>query len=43
MRYAVPVSGGVVATHFGHCEHFALVDVDEDRKEILRKELVPSR
>jgi len=29
MRYAVPVSGGVVATHFGHCEHFALVDVDE--------------
>jgi len=42
MRYAVPVSGGVVATHFGHCEHFALIDVDEERKEILRKELTPS-
>ena len=42
MRYAVPVSGGVVATHFGHCEHFALIDVDKEKKEILRKELVPS-
>jgi len=42
MRYAVPVSGGMVASHFGHCEHFALIDVDEEKKEILRKELVPS-
>jgi ATP-binding protein involved in chromosome partitioning len=42
MRYAIPVSGGMVSLHFGHCEHFALIDVDEDRKEIIRKELVPS-
>jgi len=42
MRYAVPVSGGIISPHFGHCEHFALVDVDEDRKEITGKELVPS-
>ena len=42
MRCAVPVSGGMVSPHFGHCEHFALFDVDEERKEILRKELVPS-
>ena len=42
MRYAIPVSGGMVSPHFGHCEHFALIDVDEDRKEIIRKELVPS-
>ena len=42
MRYAVPVNGGVVSPHFGHCEHFALIDVDEDRKEIIKKELVPS-
>ena len=39
MRYAIPVSGDMVATHFGHCEHFALIDVDVDRKEIIRKEL----
>ena len=42
MRYAVPVSGGVVSPHFGHCEHFALIDVDDESKEILRKELIPS-
>jgi len=42
MRYAVPVSGGAVSLHFGHCEHFALIDVDEDKKEIIKKELVPS-
>ena len=42
MRYAVPVSGGMVSAHFGHCEHFALIDVDEQRKEIVGKELIPS-
>jgi len=42
MRYAIPVSGGVISPHFGHCEHFALIDVDEDRKEIIRKEIIPS-
>jgi predicted Fe-Mo cluster-binding NifX family protein len=42
MRYAIPVSGGMVSEHFGHCEQFALIDVDEEGKKILRKELVPS-
>ena len=42
MRYAIPVSGNMVSTHFGHSEHFAFIDVDEERKEILRQELVPS-
>jgi len=42
MRYAVPVSGGMVAAHFGHCEYFVLIDVDEERKEILGKEFVSS-
>ena len=42
MRYAIPVSGGMVSTHFGHCEQFALIDVDEEQREILSKELVPS-
>jgi len=42
VRYAVPVSSGGLSVHFGHCEHFALIDVDEEKKEILRKELVPS-
>jgi ATP-binding protein involved in chromosome partitioning len=42
MRCAIPVSGGVLSPHFGHCEHFALFDIDEPSKKILRKELVPS-
>ena len=42
MKYAVPVSGGVVSAHFGHCEQFALIDVDETKKQILKKELVNS-
>jgi len=42
MRYAIPVSGGVVSQHFGHCEQFVLIDVDEERKEILKKEFISS-
>ena len=42
MKYAVPVSGGIVSAHFGHCEQFALIDVDEAKKQILKKELVNS-
>ena len=42
MRYAIPVSSGGLSAHFGHCEHFALIDVDDEKKEILRKELVLS-
>lgn len=40
MKYAVPVSRGVLCPHFGHCEQFALIDVDESKKEIVKKEFV---
>ena len=42
MRYAVPIADGRIATHFGHCEQFALFDVDEAKKEIVRKETIDS-
>ena len=42
MRYAVPVSGGIMSPHFGHCEQFALFDVAEDKKEIISQELLAS-
>jgi predicted Fe-Mo cluster-binding NifX family protein len=42
MRFAVPVTEGKVAAHFGHCSHFALFDVDEATKTIVKKEVVPS-
>ena len=28
MRIAIPISEGRLAQHFGHCEKFALIDVD---------------
>ena len=42
MRYAVPVTDGRLAAHFGHCEHFALIDVDEATKTIVHKKLLAS-
>ncbi len=40
MKYAVPVTGGKMSLHFGHCEQFAFSDVDEQKKEITRKEFI---
>jgi ATP-binding protein involved in chromosome partitioning len=40
MKYAIPVSAGRVCPHFGHCEQFALIDVDEVKKTILGKKMV---
>jgi len=34
MRIAIPLVQGKLSLHFGHCEEFALVDVDEKTKEI---------
>ncbi len=34
MRIAIPITGGKLSAHFGHCEEFALVDVNEQTKEI---------
>lgn len=37
MKIAIPVQGGQASRHFGHCESFALYEVDHDRKAILSK------
>jgi len=42
LRYAVPIVGGKVAAHFGHCSHFVFFDVDETRKTIVKKEIIAS-
>jgi Mrp family chromosome partitioning ATPase/predicted Fe-Mo cluster-binding NifX family protein len=42
MRIAVPVTDGVLSSHFGHCERFVLFDVGADGKTIgHRQELTP--
>jgi len=38
MRIAIPLADGKLAMHFGHCERFALVDVDAAEKKILKRE-----
>jgi ATP-binding protein involved in chromosome partitioning len=40
MRIAIPVASGKLCPHFGHCEHFALIDVDPNTKAIVKQELV---
>lgn len=40
MRFAVPVSGGMLSPHFGHCEQFALIDVNDAIKAVVNKQLV---
>ncbi len=32
MRIAIPVTGGKLSAHFGHCEEFALIEVDRENK-----------
>ncbi|MEW6379543.1 MAG: iron-sulfur cluster carrier protein MrpORP [bacterium] len=38
MRIAIPIADGKLSMHFGHCGHFALVDVDPAAKKILKRE-----
>lgn len=35
MKVAIPLAEGKLSMHFGHCEKFALVDVDPTSKKIL--------
>ena len=38
MRIAIPVANGTLCMHFGHCEQFALIDVDEASKAVTGTE-----
>ncbi len=38
MRIAIPLVNGRLSLHFGHCQEFALIDVDEDTKTISGKQ-----
>ena len=40
MRIAIPLAAGQLCLHFGHCEQFALVDVDAQTKTITNQTLV---
>lgn len=38
MRIAIPLTNGRLSLHFGHCECFALLDVDAGGQRILGRE-----
>lgn len=40
MRIAIPITDGKLSAHFGHCQQFAIIDVDKDNKNIKSQELV---
>jgi len=40
MKIAIPVADGKLCMHFGHCEQFALLDVDEKAKKVTGKRML---
>ncbi|OGV35976.1 MAG: chromosome partitioning protein ParA [Lentisphaerae bacterium GWF2_45_14] len=40
MKIAIPTAAKKLCMHFGHCEEFALIDVDSTAKKILKTEYV---
>ncbi len=40
IKIAIPVAEGALCLHFGHCEQFALFDVDPDKKTIQGKQIL---
>ncbi|RKY04172.1 MAG: ATPase [Planctomycetota bacterium] len=42
MKVAIPLAQGKLTLHFGHCEQFSIIDVNEETKEIAgREDLTP--
>lgn len=40
MNIAIPVAAGKLCMHFGHCEQFALVEVDDQTRETKNTRLL---
>ncbi len=40
MKIAIPVADGKLCMHFGHCDQFALLDVDEKAKTVTGKRML---
>lgn len=38
MKFAIPTNGGKLCLHFGHCEVFTFIEVEETSKAIIGKE-----
>ena len=42
IRFAIPVSDGLLCPHFGHCQEFALIDVDKASNRVLGVTTIPA-
>ncbi|MBN1972455.1 MAG: NifB/NifX family molybdenum-iron cluster-binding protein [Sedimentisphaerales bacterium] len=40
MKIAIPLTSGQISSHFGHCEQFAIIDVDIDSNKIIGSDLL---
>lgn len=40
MKIAIPITGGKLSAHFGHCEEFALVDADSESRTITSSQII---
>lgn len=41
MKIALPTRNGQIDSHFGHCEYYTIVEID-DKKQVLSKERLES-
>jgi predicted Fe-Mo cluster-binding NifX family protein len=42
MRIAIPLVQGKLSLHFGHCDQFAIFDIDDNLKKVInRKDATP--
>ena len=39
MKISIPLTAGLLSQHFGHCDEFAIMEVDDKAKEILNKSM----
>lgn len=42
MKIALPSRNGYIDDHFGHCEYFTVLTIDDEKKEILNNETIES-
>jgi ATP-binding protein involved in chromosome partitioning len=40
MKIAIPTADGILCQHFGHCQQFAVLDVDTETKSVNKTEMM---
>ena len=42
MKIAIPLAEGKLTMHFGHCASFAIIEVEDQTKKIIKREDIPA-